>query len=72
MAIASPETPGRADDNLLKQFFFSALNALCRSVTIEERFTASSRSSGSYSDWTDLYRASNSQVEEHEGQLTAE
>jgi hypothetical protein len=35
-------------------------NVLCRSVTIEARFTASSRSSGSHRDWTDLYRASNS------------
>jgi hypothetical protein len=34
-------------------------NVLCRSVTIEARFTASSRSSGSHRDWTDLYRASN-------------
>jgi hypothetical protein len=30
-------------------------NVLCRSVTIEARFTASSRSSGSHRDWTDLY-----------------
>jgi hypothetical protein len=37
-------------------------NVLCRSVTIEARFTASSQSSGSHRDWTDLYRASNSRV----------
>jgi hypothetical protein len=37
-------------------------NVLCRSVTVEERFTASSRSSGSHKNWTDLYRASNSRV----------
>jgi hypothetical protein len=37
-------------------------NVLCRSVTIEARFTASSRSSGSHRDWTHLYRASNSRV----------
>jgi hypothetical protein len=37
-------------------------NVLCRSVTIEARFTASSRSSGSHRNWTDLYRASNSRV----------
>jgi hypothetical protein len=43
-------------------------NVLCRSVTIEARFTASSRSSaGSHRDWTDLYRASNSRVEERCG-----
>jgi hypothetical protein len=37
-------------------------NALCRYVTMEARFTASSRSSGSHRNWTDLYRASNSRV----------
>jgi hypothetical protein len=37
-------------------------NVLCRSVTIEARFTASSRSSRSHRDWTDLYRASYSRV----------
>jgi hypothetical protein len=37
-------------------------NVLCRSVTIEARFTASSRSSGSHRNWTDLYMASNSRV----------
>jgi hypothetical protein len=42
-------------------------NVLCRSVTIEARFTASSRSSGSHRDWNDLYRASNSRVEERCG-----
>jgi hypothetical protein len=37
-------------------------NAQCivQIVTIEARFTASSRSSGSHRDLTDLYRASNS------------
>jgi hypothetical protein len=35
-------------------------NVLSRSVTIEARFTASSRSNASHSDWTHLYRASNS------------
>jgi hypothetical protein len=34
----------------------------CGSVTIEARFTASSRSSDSHRDWTHLYRASNSRV----------
>jgi hypothetical protein len=38
-------------------------SVLCRSVTIEARFTASSRNSCSHRDWTDLYRASNSAVE---------
>jgi hypothetical protein len=42
-------------------------NALCRSVTIEARLSAPSRSSGSHRDWTDLYRASNSRVEERCG-----
>jgi hypothetical protein len=37
-------------------------NVLCRSVTIEARLTASSRSSGSHRNLTDLYRASNSQL----------
>jgi hypothetical protein len=36
-------------------------------VTIEARFTASSRSGGSHRDWTDLNRASNSRVEERCG-----
>jgi hypothetical protein len=37
-------------------------NVLCRSVTIEARFTASSRSSGLHRNLTDLYRASNGRV----------
>jgi hypothetical protein len=37
-------------------------NVLCRSVTIETRFTASSLSGGSHRNWTDLYWASNSRV----------
>jgi hypothetical protein len=45
-------------------------NVLCRYVTIEARFTASSRSSGSHRDWTDLYRASNIRVEERCGRRT--